>query len=51
MNEKNVIEICLGVGTNQIFPEIITLEINEEENFKPNIETERDHENYYYFNY
>jgi len=27
MNEVKTIEVCLGVGLNQIFPEYITIEI------------------------
>ena len=32
MNETIKIEVCLGVGLNQILPEIITIEIEPENN-------------------
>jgi hypothetical protein len=49
MKEKNVIEVCVGVGMNQIFPETIKVVI--EENIKlPNVkEEDRDHDKYFYF--
>tara|TARA_R110000803_G_scaffold167811_1_gene231059 strand:+ start:250 stop:354 length:105 start_codon:yes stop_codon:yes gene_type:complete len=29
MNEVKTIEVCLGVGLNQFFPEYITIEISQ----------------------
>jgi hypothetical protein len=49
MNEKNYIEVCVGVGTNQFFPEIVKVIIDdylEEEK-----EEKLDHEKYYYYGY
>jgi hypothetical protein len=49
--EKNVIEICVGVGMNQIFPEVIKIEI-EEEIKMPNVkEEDRNHDKYYYYGF
>jgi hypothetical protein len=35
MNEENVIEICVGVGMNQIFPETIKIVIDYNSTDKP----------------
>ena len=41
MKEKNVIEVCLGVGTNQIFPETIKIVIDNTKD-KPHPEDKDD---------
>lgn len=47
MKEKNVIEICVGVGMNQFFPETIKIEI-ETQKFPFEIE-EKDFDKYIYY--
>jgi hypothetical protein len=51
MEEKNVIEICVGVGMNQIFPETIKIIIEDTKKLKPikENEEERDHDKYIYY--
>ena len=51
MENKNVIEICVGVGMNQIFPETIKLNLSEEIVLKPikEDENERDYSTYIYY--
>ena len=53
MEDKNVIEICVGVGMNQIFPETIKIVLDEEKTSEPikKEEKDRDHEKYYYFSF
>jgi hypothetical protein len=49
--ENNVIEVCVGVGMNQIFPETTKIIIDGEKPSKPikEKEEERDYDKYYYF--
>ena len=49
--EDNVIEVCLGVGMNQIFPETTKIIIDGEKPSKPIKEKEedRDYDTYIYY--
>jgi hypothetical protein len=49
--EDNVIEVCIGVGMDQIFPETIKVIIDGENTLKPIVEKgqDRDYDKYYYF--
>lgn len=49
--EKNVIEICVGVGMSQIFPETIKIELDCEKPIRPikEDEEERDYDKYIYY--
>jgi len=51
MKKKNVIEICVGVGMNQIFPETIKIVLEGEKPVKPikGKEEERDYDKYIYY--
>ena len=51
MEDKNVIEICVGVGMNQIFPETIKINLDDDKPLHPlkEEEDESNHEKYYYF--
>ena len=48
MKEKNVIEVCLGVGMNQIFPETIKIIIEDTKSIQEK-EEERDYDKYIYY--
>ena len=45
METKNVIEICVGVGLDQFFPEIIKIVVEEESTKMEPIDTDK----YYYY--
>jgi hypothetical protein len=49
--KDNVIEVCVGVGINQIFPETIKIIIDGEKPLKPIKEQEqdRDYDTYIYY--
>ena len=49
--EKNVIEVCIGVGMNQIFPETIKIVIDGEKpvNSIKEDEEKRDYDKYIYY--
>ena len=47
MKEKNVIEICVGVGMNQYFPETIKIVIEDE--VQPVTDEVIDLDKYYYY--
>jgi hypothetical protein len=47
MEEKNVIEICVGVGINQFFPETIKIVIEDER--QPMVDDDIDLDKYYYY--
>ena len=51
MEEENVIEVCLGVGMNQIFPETIKIVIENTKEVKSPVkgEEKRDYDNYIYY--
>ena len=52
MNEEIVIEVCVGVGMDQIFPETIKIIVDEQGTpilKDPN--EERNHEEYYYYGF
>ena len=49
--KDNVIEVCVGVGMNQIFPEIIKIEVDGEKslNLIKEKEEDRDYDTYIYY--
>jgi hypothetical protein len=49
MKEKNVIEVCLGVGMNQLFPETIKIVIESVKKPIKEKEEDRDHDKYIYY--
>lgn len=49
MKEKNVIEVCLGVGMNQLFPETIKIVIEGVKKPIKEKEEDRDYDKYIYY--
>ena len=52
MNEEIVIEVCVGVGMDQIFPETIKIIVDEQgAPVLKESEEERNYEDYYYYGF